>query len=374
MKIIYSDCIDDENLKCLDATRINFNLSDNTSKLKACDVLIYGMNTFNRLFVEPINPSNDLNVKKIILKCDYEGGFNLNIDKLNNRYDELKRVLDCDVIIITQNESLTRIDSKFRYLHRSWVSPHAWWMSAWPEEFLIDNFKLADRPMFKFNYFHGTPRADKVAMLNSLRDNNLLNDEICVWSKFGKGINLNLKKQAIEDSANQASDIESKIDITHKGNKISLSEIRQSVGQFYTSLSEDLLDYNNVYSIHNSRFALVQETEMRTTTNRYTEKTIKAIQTKQIFILAGNHHTLKLLRKDGFKTFDGIIDESYDNIEDRDQRIQAITKEVKRLCAISNEQWNDIYHSAQTVLNYNLNHLKNLHIKYKTELLHIINE
>jgi len=119
---------------------------------------------------------------------------------------------------------------------------------------------------------------------------------------------------------------------------------------------------------------LVQETEMQTSTNRYTEKTIKAIQTKQIFLLAGNYQTLKLLRKDGFKTFDGIIDESYDNIEYRDQRIQAITKEVKRLCAISNEEWNDIYNSAQTTLNYNLNHLKTLHVKYKTELLNIINE
>lgn len=373
-KIIYSDCIDGEHLKGLDATRINFNLSDNTSKLEACDVLIYGMDTYSRLFIEPINLSSNLNIKKIILKCDYEGGFNLDIDKLNKRHDELKLALNCDVIIITQNESLTKIDSKFRYLHRSWVSPHAWFISAWPKEFVIDNFELSDQPIFKFNYFNGTSRPDKIAMLNSLRDNNLLNDRICVWSKFGKGVNLNLKKQEIEDIANQASDIESKIDITHKGNKISLSEIHQSVGKFYTSLSEDLLDYNNVYSIHNSRFALVQETEMQTTTNRYTEKTIKAIQTKQIFILAGNYHTLKLLRQDGFKTFDGIIDESYDNIEDRDQRIQAITKEVKRLCTISNEQWIDIYNSAENILNYNLNHLKTLHVKYKTELLNIINE
>jgi len=372
MKIIYSDRIDDEHLKSLDATRMDFNLSDNTSKLEACDVLIYGMDTFNNLFLKPVKFSKNCNCEKFIFKCDYEGGFNLPIDRLNKRHDELKCALNCDVIIVTQNESLTRIDSKFRYLHRSWVSPHTWFYSNWPKEFVIDNFKLSDQPIFKFNYFHGTPRADKVAMLNSLQDNNLLNDEICVWSKFGKDINLNRQKQ--ENQANQANQSQGKVEITHKGKPVTLSEVYQSVGQFYTSLSEDFLDYNHVYSIHNSRFSLVQETEMRTTTNRYTEKIIKAIQTKQIFLLAGNYHTLNLLRRDGFKTFDGLIDESYDNIEDRDSRIQAITKEVKRLCTISNEEWIDIYNSAENILNYNLNHLKTLHVKYKTELLNIINE
>ena len=168
--------------------------------------------------------------------------------------------------------------------------------------------------------------------------------------------------------------IQGKINITHKGNEINLDKIHQSIGQFYTTLNNDLLNYNNVYAIHNSRFTLIQETEMQTSTNRYTEKTIKAIQTKQIFLLAGNYQTLKLLRKDGFKTFDGIVDESYDDIEDRDLRIQAITKEVQRLCLLSDKEWDDIYKSAATILNYNLSHLKNLYVKYKTELLNIINE
>ena len=383
VKIIYSDPLDDAYLNDFDSVRLPFDLSNN-SNLKPCDVLIYGMDTFKKLFVDPIKFHSNLKLKKCILKCDYEGGFNLGIDKLNRRCDELKQALQCEVAIVTQNESLTKIDSKFKYLHRSWISPHAWWASAWPKEFLLDNFRLSDQPIFKFNYFIGTPRPDKDAMFDSLRDNNLLNDEICVWSKFGKGINLNPTKQVIEDKIGTVgyprqawldrSNCQGKIDITHKGNKINLNEIHQSVGEFYTSLNNDLLNYNNVYSIHNSRFTLIQETEMQSSTNRYTEKTIKAIQTKQIFLLAGNYQTLKLLRKDGFKTFNSIIDESYDNIEDRDLRIQAITKEVQRLCLLSDKEWDDIYNSVETILNYNLNHLKNLHVKYKTELLNIINE
>lgn len=383
VKIIYSDPLDDAYLNDFDSVRLPFDLSNN-SNLKPCDVLIYGMDTFKKLFVDTIKFHSNLKLKKCILKCDYEGGFNLGIDKLNRRYDELKQALQCEVAIVTQNESLTKIDSKFKYLHRSWISPHAWWASAWPKEFLLDNFRLSDQPIFKFNYFIGTPRPDKDAMFDSLRDNNLLNDEICVWSKFGKGINLNPTKQVIEDKIGTVgyprqawldrSNCQGKIDITHKGNKINLNEIHQSVGEFYTSLNNDLLNYNNVYSIHNSRFTLIQETEMQSSTNRYTEKTIKAIQTKQIFLLAGNYQTLKLLRKDGFKTFNSIIDESYDNIEDRDLRIQAITKEVQRLCLLSDKEWDDIYNSVETILNYNLNHLKNLHVKYKTELLNIINE
>ncbi len=61
------------------------------------------------------------------------------------------------------------------------------------------------------------------------------------------------------------------------------------------------------------------------------EKTYKAIAHGHPFILVAPAGTLQTLRGMGFKTFDGIIDESYDKIENHTLRLQAIVKELQRL-------------------------------------------
>ena len=40
----------------------------------------------------------------------------------------------------------------------------------------------------------------------------------------------------------------------------------------------------------------------------------------------------------GFKTFDGFIDESYDDEPDESKRIHMIYSEITRLCAMSKEE------------------------------------
>jgi hypothetical protein len=67
------------------------------------------------------------------------------------------------------------------------------------------------------------------------------------------------------------------------------------------------------------------------------------------------------LRKLGFKTFEGFIDESYDLETDNSIRIELITKEIKRLCEMSKEELHNWYwsmeeilvHNHKTLLNYN---------------------
>ena len=88
----------------------------------------------------------------------------------------------------------------------------------------------------------------------------------------------------------------------------------------------------------------------------FTEKTLKTFLAKNIFILFNNQYSLKFLRGLGFKTFDGIIDESYDEISNMYDRASAICDEVKRLSMLSLKEKNEKYFNSLEVVEYNYNH------------------
>jgi len=74
-----------------------------------------------------------------------------------------------------------------------------------------------------------------------------------------------------------------------------------------------------------TKFNIISET--RTDGDIFiTEKTWKPIMAKQLFILHGQAHLLKTLRDLGFRTYHDHINESYDSLEDLDQRTDAVVK------------------------------------------------
>jgi hypothetical protein len=62
------------------------------------------------------------------------------------------------------------------------------------------------------------------------------------------------------------------------------------------------------------------------------EKTLRPFACKRMLILLGPAGTLNLLKKKGFKTFNDIINEEYDSIQDPTQRFNAVVLEIKKLC------------------------------------------
>jgi hypothetical protein len=62
-----------------------------------------------------------------------------------------------------------------------------------------------------------------------------------------------------------------------------------------------------------------------------TEKSLRPIACGQPFILAGTHGSLEYLRSYGFKTFGHVWDESYDLIEDPQERLNAIADLMKQI-------------------------------------------
>lgn len=108
----------------------------------------------------------------------------------------------------------------------------------------------------------------------------------------------------------------------------------------------------------NSYFSVVSETIFfKESTLRdpfgISEKTFKAILNKHPFIVVGMAGSLSLLKNLGYKTFDTIIDERYDNEEADDLRLMMIAKEVKRLCELDDQELNDFLNKAREIVEYN---------------------
>lgn len=80
-------------------------------------------------------------------------------------------------------------------------------------------------------------------------------------------------------------------------------------------------------------YSVVAETNYDNFYSFFTEKTAKPIIGKRLFIMIAGKGYLQELRNLGFRTFNGIIDESYDTIENNQDRWQAACEQMKYLCS-----------------------------------------
>ena len=65
------------------------------------------------------------------------------------------------------------------------------------------------------------------------------------------------------------------------------------------------------------------------------------------------HNHLKHLRELGYQTFDGIIDESYDNIEDTELRFKAVLQLIKSINKMPIKTVHELYRMSQDIIQHN---------------------
>lgn len=121
-------------------------------------------------------------------------------------------------------------------------------------------------------------------------------------------------------------------------------------------------DTHNLYATNvwdhysNAYLNLVLETHMDidgTNGVFFSEKVFKPIKHGQMFMMFGNAGSLALLRELGYKTFDHVIDNSYDTIADTSLRWHAAVNEATRL--ITHPNLRDMYFACRDDLLHNQN-------------------
>lgn len=89
----------------------------------------------------------------------------------------------------------------------------------------------------------------------------------------------------------------------------------------------------------------------------FTEKTHKPIMTKTPFLSISTAGYLEYLRKKGFKTFDSLIDESYDEHALVQDRVSGLITVLKDIIANGSDKF---YQASQSILDHNFSRLSEI--------------
>jgi hypothetical protein len=104
-------------------------------------------------------------------------------------------------------------------------------------------------------------------------------------------------------------------------------------------------------SIYNqTAYSVVAETNFDNHYSFFTEKIVKPILAKRLFVVVSGQYYLHNLRKLGFMTFDGIIDESYDLQENPVVRFELAIKQIEYLI---NQPQEKILHLIIPIVEHN---------------------
>ena len=87
-----------------------------------------------------------------------------------------------------------------------------------------------------------------------------------------------------------------------------------------------------------------------------TEKIFKPIALQMPFIVVGCQHSLKYLKEYGFKTFETLWSEDYDNEPNLNLRIEKIILELKKLKLLSKKELQDKFTEALPIIKHNYKH------------------
>lgn len=162
-------------------------------------------------------------------------------------------------------------------------------------------FTINKQPTHKFGMFIGGYRWPRLYFASHMYCNHY---KECLMSYNHKHLNIDALEQIIGKDDSILSEVE---------------KFSNHIPILIDRPSDDFINFDDAYGIcdqyNKIKIDLVFETWWQGQTFMPTEKTARPILTGTPFIVFGPKNYLKNLRRLGFKTFDGLIDESYDAYE-----------------------------------------------------------
>lgn len=110
----------------------------------------------------------------------------------------------------------------------------------------------------------------------------------------------------------------------------------------------------------NSLISLVTETNFREPNVALTEKSFKPAKEKHPFIIVGSAFSLQSMRDLGFKTFSDFWDESYDSIQNHNQRMVAILNLCIEISKWDNNKILEFKRAVKPILDHNFEVLRDM--------------
>lgn len=256
--------------------------------------------------------------------------------------DRLNQIYDCaDRIFVFCSELHARTEDQLRQLDKPKITifvngsfrdsfAHAK-VIAWMDWFIqplyfykelhpgfLDDKLLPGVKSLSFDALLGAQRRHRDFVYDWVNKNNL-NDQICMTYYHNIHTRLDNNPNFILD--NEGIEIIPDLKFSH-----SIDQVLYYGHRLGISCVVPLTVYNR------TNYSIVAETNFENHYNFYTEKIVKPIMAKRLFVAIAGQHYLKNLHTFGFRTFDGIIDESYDNEPDPHLRWTRAMEQVNWLC------------------------------------------
>lgn len=264
------------------------------------------------------------------------------------------------ILVTTEKESdlLNQIEKRYNwpivyYFHHAFAA-HDWFRGYRYDASLIapDQRRLTKK-YITFNRLTSSRRVYRSLLISELVKRNILDQGYVSYN----------------DVCPEGGSYQDNLDSAVRDNLITAEQAAEAVLNISRAPLPLRIDYQDQEFIPNHSFVLsateqtqqsfcylVTETCYWERKHHLTEKIFKPIVSRMPFVLAGPAHNLKYLREYGFKTFDRWIDESYDDIEDPIERMQAIGATMSKICSYSLTELEDMLKEMQGVLDYNFNH------------------
>ena len=138
-----------------------------------------------------------------------------------------------------------------------------------------------------------------------------------------------------------------------EGLEIIDTDLKWTVGQVrYYGQPMSLSQVAPIQVYNQTAFSVIAETNFAGDYVFHTEKIVKPILARRLFIVFGGYHYLKNLQRLGFKTFNNVIDESYDNEPDYNRRGEMI---CSQLLYLLQQDQRRILDAIQPIVEHNYN-------------------
>lgn len=249
-----------------------------------------------------------------------------------------------------------------RFLERVWDIEHnQQCLKSFDEIYNVKNKK------YKFLLLSGRAREHRKYLLEKLELSKVLDQGLysCLDSSaiLDKGIRLFHDGRELLSRPREIKYLPPEYEIESVRDRIGLPSNNFFVK--YDLFNGEWLDgFINLPCYTDTYFSIITETSFYYPYSFRTEKIWKAIMAGHPWIAATNKGFYKDLRNLGFKTFENLIDESFDSIENSEERIKKVSEVIIDLC---NQDLNSFLLSAKDICYHNQQHMKEMYSKIKRE-------
>tara|TARA_B100000941_G_C28501038_1_gene554241 strand:+ start:1013 stop:2311 length:1299 start_codon:yes stop_codon:yes gene_type:complete len=325
-------------------------LNDDIKKLikkNICHVLISSPSEGNLKYGDIENLLQNIDNANLPQKQFTFAQGNYNLKKQFNDFEH-------DLNLIIMEHKLDTSKESFYYIHKGW-----WKKSDNPPTINYRKDINDDIRPYRYISYNKSLRPDRVALLSLLLKEDLLKYGLISmgsenagsagtyqpWpTKFDFVSDKKLKNDVIKWSKKleklRPMKIEGDVDVE----KIDVGENSNLNPCGYTFAKQ----YRKVY------FQIVTEDVFEADSMFFSQTTYRPLVQNLPFLMFGTNDMMNNLKEiQGFKTFDFMIDENYDSINNNDKRLLAVVEEVKRLCHMDIDKLHQLFISNLDKLEYN---------------------